>query len=189
MAVLAVAESLGFLISLSVGTAFSREAATAGTNAHTTYGENISHNFCGLFSALISHYVYKHHIRFFSHLVVPAFPAHSIVVFIFLLVNFLTANGAEIFLFFFLIYVFLGFEFSHSVTPIIDRQVLILKPYECQIENKSSGLKPSKTCLNQPCVAKGNKIKQYVVGKVHKVSVGSLVQYANNMKLRRHLSW
>jgi hypothetical protein len=41
-AVLAVAESYGFLIGLSVGTAFSREAAIAGTNAHTTYGENIN---------------------------------------------------------------------------------------------------------------------------------------------------
>jgi hypothetical protein len=40
-AVLAVAESLGFSIGLSVETAFLREADTAGTNAHTTYGENI----------------------------------------------------------------------------------------------------------------------------------------------------
>jgi len=39
---LAAAESLGYLIGLSVGTAFLREADTAGTNAHTTYGENIS---------------------------------------------------------------------------------------------------------------------------------------------------
>jgi hypothetical protein len=39
--VLAAAESLGFSIGLSVETAFLREAVTAGTNAHTTYGENI----------------------------------------------------------------------------------------------------------------------------------------------------
>jgi hypothetical protein len=36
-----VTESLGFLIGLSVGTAFSREATTAGINVHTTYGKNI----------------------------------------------------------------------------------------------------------------------------------------------------
>jgi len=41
---LAAAESLGYLIGLSVGTAFLREADTAGTNAHTTYGENINSN-------------------------------------------------------------------------------------------------------------------------------------------------
>jgi hypothetical protein len=58
----AVAESLGFLISLSVGTAFLRAADTAGANAHTTYGENISQDFYELFSALISHYVYKHYL-------------------------------------------------------------------------------------------------------------------------------
>jgi hypothetical protein len=36
-----VAEGRGYLIGLSVRTAFLREAVTAGTNAHTTYGENI----------------------------------------------------------------------------------------------------------------------------------------------------
>lgn len=41
-AVLAEAGSLGFLIGLSVEAAFSREADTAGANAHTTYGENIN---------------------------------------------------------------------------------------------------------------------------------------------------
>jgi hypothetical protein len=43
---LAAAESLGYLIGLSVGTAFLREADTAGTNAHTTYGENINPLVC-----------------------------------------------------------------------------------------------------------------------------------------------
>jgi hypothetical protein len=48
-AVLAVAESRGFSIGLSVRTAFLREAVTAGTNAHTTYGENISQDLCAVF--------------------------------------------------------------------------------------------------------------------------------------------
>jgi hypothetical protein len=41
LTVLVVAEGRGFLTGLNVRTAFLREAATAGTNAHTTSGENI----------------------------------------------------------------------------------------------------------------------------------------------------